>query len=113
MDVKQYYKKINEIEAGLQDLYPVVVSLETSDGGKPGVLSEVSRPIAAKMIVEGRVVVASAAEKEQYREKLELARKAAEKAELARRLQVTIVSDSDLKPSLLSKKNNDPASSGK
>lgn len=97
MDVKQYYRKIHELEETLTDKYPVVLSLDTTDGGKSGVLSEVPRAIAAKMIIEGRAVLASPAEKEKYFEQQAIARKQAEKAELARRVQVAIISDPGLK----------------
>ena len=113
MDVKQYYRKINEVEAGLTDKYPVVVSVETPDGGKAGVISEVSRPIAAKLIVEGRAVLATAAEKAQYIEQQAAAKKAAEKAELARRLQVAIITDTDLKTSSISRNVVEPVVPGK
>jgi hypothetical protein len=111
MDVKQYYRKIHEVEAGLTEPYPIVVSVETADGGKAGVVSEVSRAVAAKMIVEGCAVLASRAEKERYFEQQVAARKAAEKAELARRVRVAIISDDDLKPP--SKKSSDPMDNGK
>lgn len=108
MDVRQYYKKLNEIEAGLTDKYPVVVSLETSDGGRAGMISEVSRNIAAKLLVEGRAALASAGEKETYFEQQAIARKIAEKAALARRVQVAIIADPDLKETVSPKKGNDP-----
>lgn len=111
MDVKQYYRKIHEVEAGLTEPYSVVVSVETADGGKAGIASEVSRAVAAKMIVEGRAVLASAIEKEQYLEQQALAKKSAEKAELARRVQVAIISDSDLRS--LSRNGDDPIGYGK
>lgn len=107
MDLKQYYRKIYEVEAGITDKYPIVVSLETTDGGKAGVLSEVSRPVAAKMIVEGCAVLASPTEKEQYLEEQAIAKKLAEKAELARRVQVAIISDAELKSPAAPNKGND------
>lgn len=59
MDLRAYYKKLREIEAGIDQPYVVVVSLETSDGGKPGVYTEVARLNAARQIVEGRAQLAS------------------------------------------------------
>lgn|SRR5437764_6940505 len=100
MDLKQYFRKIRQIEAGLIDRFPLVVSLETSDGGKAGVLSEISREQAAKMIVEGRAVLASEEEKELYRKQQAKAKQAADKAELAKRVQVAIISDRELKQQL-------------
>ena len=104
MDVKQYYRKIREAESGIQDEYPLMVSLETTDGGKAGVMSEVSRENAAKMIVEGCAVLATQEEQELYRERQAAAKKKVEAAELARRVQVAIISESDLHASGMSKK---------
>ena len=96
MDVKQYFRKMREIEEGLAEPYPVVVSLETSDGGKAGALCEVPRSTAAKMILERRADLASVEQKELFVQQQEAAKKTAEKAELARRVQVAIIADSDL-----------------
>lgn len=95
MDLRQYFKKIRDVESGLADLFPVVVSLETPDGGKAGVASEVSREQAAKLIVEACARLASEAEKQAYYAKQASEKKAAERAETARRLQVTIVGHPD------------------
>ena len=97
MDLRQYFRKIREVEATIHDRYPLVVSLETSDGGRAGLVSEISRAAAAKLIVEGRAVLASEEEKELYRRQQVCAKHAAEKAELMKRVQVAIVSDRDLK----------------
>ena len=51
MDVKQYFRRLREIEESFVDQYPVVISLETPDGGKAGLPAELSRPVAAKMIL--------------------------------------------------------------
>ena len=110
MDVKQYYRKVSEAQSGIHEQYPLMVSLETADGGKAGVMCEVTRDIAAKMIVEGRAVMANEEQKEQYRERQAAAKKSVESAELARRLQVAIISEADLHVAGTSKK---PSSSGK
>jgi hypothetical protein len=108
MDVKQYYRKIAETEAGLKDNFAIVVSIETSDGGRSGVLSEVSRHTAARLIVEGRALVANEEQKQQYFEQQAAIRKAAAKAELSRRLQVAIIADPDLKAPAVDKSAVDP-----
>lgn len=113
MDVKQYYRKLREIESTINEAYPLVVSMETSDGGKAGILSEVPRAIAAKMIVEGRATLAGPLDKETYRQQQVEARKAARKAELARRVQVAIISDPDLEPVTADTGCKGPAGSGK
>lgn len=104
MDLRQYFKKMREVESTLVDTYPVVVSLDTSDGGRAGVLSEVSRGVAAKMIVDGRATLATEEQRTAYLERLVSIKQAAEKLELARRVQVAIIADSDLQRSVLEKK---------
>ncbi len=59
MDLRAYYRKIRETETMLNGDHFVVVSLETSEGGKAGVRTEASRAVAAKLIAEGRARVAS------------------------------------------------------
>lgn len=106
MDVKQYFRKVRETENSLTDPYPIIVSLETSDGGKAGAVCEVPRAVAAKMIVERRAVLASTEERELFFQQQEIARKAAEKAELARRLQVAIITDPEFSTTSTTKTAN-------
>lgn len=94
MDLRQYFKKIRVTEAALTEPFPLMISLETPDGGKPGMVCEVSRELAAKLLVEGRALLADEPERHAYFERQAVAKKAAERAELARRLQVAIVADS-------------------
>ncbi|MGI8960624.1 MAG: hypothetical protein ACR2IV_12825 [Bryobacteraceae bacterium] len=112
MDLKQYFRKIRQIEATLSETFPLVASLETADGGKPGLVSETSREVAAKMIVEGRAVLASEEEKEFYREQQACAKAAAEKTELAKHVQIAIVSDRDLKQQIAAQLDG-PSKTGK
>lgn len=99
MDLKQYFRKLREVEASLADAYPLIISVETPDGGKPGLVSEVSREVAAKMISEGRAALATEKDEKAYREQQASARKAAEKADLARRVQVAIIAEPVDRPS--------------
>jgi D-serine deaminase-like pyridoxal phosphate-dependent protein len=64
MDLKTYYQKIKEIESKIPDPFAVIVSLDTGDGGRAGIQTEVSRALAAKMIVEGIARMATADEKQ-------------------------------------------------
>jgi hypothetical protein len=93
MDLKVYYQKLREIEAGLTDPHLVLVSLATPDGGRAGVATEAPRDIAAKMIVDGSARAATETEAQEYREKCQEACRAAEQASLARRIQVTVLSE--------------------
>jgi len=86
MDLRQFYRKIREIESSIPDKYPFVTSLATDDGGKEGVLAEVPRYQAARMIVESKARLATDEEKKDYLDKLAAAQKAAEEWEAARRM---------------------------
>ena len=107
MDVKQYYRKLREIEATLTEQDVLVVSLETSDGGKAGRVSEVPRHVAAKMMLEGRAVLADEKSRRAYLEGQAVARRAAHKAELARRVQVAIIADPDDDSAVTRKKDSE------
>ncbi len=110
MDLKQYFRRLREIEESFIDKYPVVISLETPDGGKAGLIAETSRHVAAKMIVEGRAVLANAEQKTAYYDHQEANKKAAEKAELAKRVQVAIIADPDFQAQAIAKKNSGSSS---
>lgn len=62
MDLRQYYHKLSVKAKEITEEFPLVASLETSDGGKAGIVMEVSRATAAKLIVEGRARLATEAE---------------------------------------------------
>ena len=116
MDLRHYFKKIRETEASLTEPFPLIVSLDTPEGGKSGVVSEVSRELAAKMLVEGRAVLANEHEKHAYDERQSATKKAADKADLARRLQVAIITDPNFNPVSISEpgqKTNVPPASRK
>lgn len=93
MDLKVYYRKLRETESSLEAVDVVVVSLPTPDGGKEGVASEVPRGVAAKLIVNGQARLATKEEAERFYQDAARARKAAEQAAMAERIQVTVVTD--------------------
>jgi hypothetical protein len=97
MDLRVYYRKIREAEQTIDSDFPVVVSLETSDGGRGGITTEVPRSIAAKMFVEGKARLATLEEtKEHNNRSAELLRLAKEK-ESREKLHITVISDSEMR----------------
>ena len=96
MDLQAYYQKIRELESKITDEFPIVVSLETSDGGKGGTRTEVPRRIGTKLLVEGMARLASKEEAKVYREALAEAKRAADRAAAATRLQLTVLSTMEL-----------------
>ncbi|HEX4809182.1 MAG TPA: hypothetical protein VH325_09645 [Bryobacteraceae bacterium] len=113
MDLKKYFRKLREIEACISESYPVVISLETADGGKAGVATEVPRAVAARMVVEGQAVLATEEQIEVFKNQHLAAKQAADKAELAKRVQVAIISDPELERQFSNRKSNGPTNSGK
>ena len=91
MDLRSYYKKVRDAEATLTGEHVVMVSLETSEGGKAGVRTEMPRAIAAKLIAEVRARVATDEEALAFHEANREAREAHEEAEAAKRVQVMVI----------------------
>jgi glycine/D-amino acid oxidase-like deaminating enzyme len=91
MDIQLYYQKIRQLEARIEEPFAVVVSLETQDGGRPGVCTEASRFAAARLVVDGKARLASAEETSEFRKQLLEQKRAAEEIEAGNRLQVTLV----------------------
>lgn len=97
MDLKVYYQKMRQIEGEIAENPAIVTSLETADGGKPGVLTEVTRETAARMILEQRARLATAEEAEGFRAEVEERRKLAEQAQAASRMQFTVITETEMK----------------
>ena len=96
MDLQVYYQKIREMESRIAEEFPLIVSVEGQDGGKPGTKTEVPRRLAAKLVVEGQARLATKEETKGHRETLAEARRIAERAAAAARLQVTVLSTTEL-----------------
>lgn len=97
MDLKVFYQKLRQMEASLSEPQVVVVSLETADGGRPGVRTEVPRELAARMVVENRARLATPEESAEFREQTAEAKRAADQAAAASKIQIAVVSESDLR----------------
>ncbi len=86
---------MRKIEKEIPDENTVVVSVETSDGGTAGRMTEVKRGVAAQMVVEGRARLAT------DQEATEFQRDQAKAYEQARRREAAgyggILSEQDLK----------------
>ena len=91
MDLRAYYKKVREIENTLSRPFAVVVSVETPDGGKAGVLTEVATLTAAKQIAEGRARAASTEEANGFHVRNREAKQAADNAASVSRMQFVVV----------------------
>jgi hypothetical protein len=97
MDLQVYFKKIRAMDESLKDPAIVLVSLETPDGGREGVRTEVPRRIAARMIVEGGARLATAAEAREFQEQKTEAKRQADQIAAASRMQFTVISPNELR----------------
>ena len=91
MDLRSYYKKVQEAEATIKTDEVVLVSLATCEGGKEGVLTEAPRNVAAKLIAEMRARIATASEAREFRDGLRAGQEQYQQEEAARRIQVVMV----------------------
>jgi len=96
MDLKVFYQKIRRVRETIASAVVVTVSLETPDGGREGVFTEVSREAAARLLVEGRVRLATESEAEEFHAKRQEALREAEERESKQRVQVAVLSDEDI-----------------
>jgi hypothetical protein len=97
MDLREFYQKLREIEEAIEGAFAVIVSCKTADGGRAGVCSEVTRGQAARLVAEQRARLATAEEAANFRKaQAEAARQAVE-SQLAERLQLTVISDAELR----------------
>jgi hypothetical protein len=96
MDLKAYYQKIREIEGKILEEFPVVASQVHPDGRLAGILTEVTRTVAAKLLVEGVARLASLEETKAFRAAVTEAKRIADAAMEAARLRVSIVPSAEL-----------------
>lgn len=96
MDLRGKFRKIRQVEATIEQPFVVVSSLETVDGGRDGVLTQVSRYQAAALLVEGRAKMASAEESEEFLKKAESGRRQFAETQ-ASRVQISVLSEQDIK----------------
>ena len=97
MDLRMFFQKLRRLEQEISEAHVVVVSHETSDGGRAGQLSEVSRSNAARLILEGSAHLATAEEAAQFRAEARKAMEEAQQRLMAEKVQVNVISDADLR----------------
>jgi len=91
MDLRLYYQKIRDTQAKIADPFPVIESCDTPDGGTAGRLTEVTPPVAAKLIVEGVARLAKEEDAAAFREARAKAKQEADEARAAARVQMTFL----------------------
>jgi hypothetical protein len=97
MDLRAYYRKVRDAEATLTGEHFVMVSLETSEGGKEGVRTQVPRAIAAKLIAEVRARVATDEEANEFHQANRAALEKYQQEEAASRMHVMVIPSPEIK----------------
>jgi hypothetical protein len=97
MDIKNFYQKVRQVAETIAETYAIVISLPTPDGGKEGIATEVVKTLAALMVVEGKARLATAEEAKDFRDRVAEAKAVADQAAAAGRVQITVLSEADVK----------------
>jgi ribosomal protein L9 len=97
LDIRVYFQKLQALEQSIGTPWVLVVSEETTNGGKAGILTEVKRSVGARLILTGKARLATESEIEEYRAEQTRERTAAEQASMAGRVQIAILSDQELR----------------
>lgn len=96
MDLRLYFHKIRTIEATIPGEHVVVVSMETPDGGRSGQLSEVSRAVAAKLVVQGKARLANEEEAEEFQASVRAATEAVAEVSMRERVHLSVLPEAEL-----------------
>lgn len=110
MDLKAYFRKVREIESTIEGDYAIVVSLETSDGGRPGQMTEVTKQVAARLIMDGKARLAGSDESRDFYQAIACERDEVIRRDAENRINVTLVTERplpELKPRRRQPKNQD------
>jgi hypothetical protein len=91
-DMKAYFQKIKAIEELIPEPYTVVASVATSDGGKEGLLTEVTRHQAAILVADGKARLANEEEVELHYKQVQVAILEQEKRVRAEQLRAALIS---------------------
>lgn len=93
MDSREFFRRVRSTAATIEEPFVVISSLETTDGGRPGVLSYVSREAAARLLVRGFAELATKEQTEAYFTEDRQRRKEFEAAQWRNRIHVAVVRD--------------------
>jgi len=96
MNLRTYYQKIRDIEQALVEPFVVLESNETADGGKEGLLTEVPRQLAAKMMADGRARLAGERAIRGFHQDKAEAKRAADQEAITNKMQMMLVPAAEL-----------------
>lgn len=97
MNLKDYYREIAAQEAVIEESFVLVVSLPTPNGGREGVISEVNRSTAAKMIVEKKARLVTPEEARDLKRQKDEEQRLKDIAALQERVRLTRLAEDELR----------------
>jgi len=97
MDLRAYYRKIRALEASIETADAVVVSQETPDGGKAGMMTEVPRLLAARLVVEEKARLATEEEASRFAADMKEAKRISDERVANSQVRVALISDADMR----------------
>jgi hypothetical protein len=95
-DLNGYFTQMRENEKSIPDEFPIVVSHKTGDGGVAGRLTEVTRRIAARLLVEGAAHLADIMEAENFRKAKQQAKASAESMAASAKLELAVAAAAEV-----------------
>lgn len=96
MNLKDYYGQIEAELARIESKFVHIVSKQTENGGRAGVVSEVIRETAAMLIVEDKARLLTAEEVTKLRADQQQERRQKDLAELQERVRMTRLAEEEL-----------------
>lgn len=96
MDLKEYYREVAKIETSIKTPFAVIVSLPTANGGREGLVSEVARTVAARMVADKQARLADAKEIKAYQRDRESELKRRDDAVARERIRTALAVEDEL-----------------
>lgn len=97
MDMKEFFREVRRIEESIEGDTVITVSLQTKDGGRAGVVNEVSKKIAARTIAESKARIANEEEAQAYRAEVAEALRVVAEQNMANQVRLSVIPESDLR----------------
>jgi hypothetical protein len=99
MNLRKYYEQVKTIRESIPEEFAYVTSLATANGGKAGVVTQVDRDLAARMIADGVARLSQAEEVKAYEAENEQGRNVAREEQLRNRLRIALVNEPEIEAS--------------
>jgi hypothetical protein len=97
MNLKDYYREIAAQEAAIEESFVLIISLQTPNGGRAGIPSEVNRATAAKLVVDKQARLATPEEVKKLRDEREEQQRQRDIAALQERVRMTRLAEDELR----------------